>query len=147
MSYDTFRHTSIYENALRAPSVLERPSSPGWLFRKRGESDLDYQMKGVGLRLDHLIRNALNPRFHDYPSRTLLSAIQIFLEIIETYITEGRLSKTSSEIQDLINPRPVFCRELLAQADHDFTENGYLPVSSDGVRHLILTHGQKLLIL
>ena len=28
MSYDTFRHTPIYENALRAPSVLERPSSP-----------------------------------------------------------------------------------------------------------------------
>jgi len=66
MSYNFFRHSPVYENALRTPDVLERPQSPTAFFRRNREPLEDYQVKGAGYRLDHLIRNALNPRFTIY---------------------------------------------------------------------------------
>ena len=133
MSYNFFRHSPVYENALRTPDVLERPQSPTAFFRRNREPLADFQVKGAGYRLDHLIRNALNPRFTDFPLTAQLSAIKHFVETIEP-----QLEKVSSATQAEINPRLAFCRELLTQADRDLVEYGYSKVSADAFRQLVI---------
>ena len=100
----------------------------------------DIKVCEAGLRLDHLIRNALDPSFHrNFPSMDHLSAINFFVEQInERMQAVPLLEKT----RDFIEPRLRLCREMLTQADAELAENGYPPVSSSDFNQVILTNCQ-----
>jgi hypothetical protein len=138
MNLTDLRHTPVYDRALLTPNVMGRYPAHLRLAREHKHLIKDEEVFDAGLRLDHLIRNALNPEFHtNFPSWKKLSAIKLFLEVIDQKMrTFQLLPQTIAFIQ----PRLEFCQEMLRRADQDLALWEREPVSSDAFRQLVITH-------
>src|SRR5258708_4269256 len=134
--YDDFRRSPIYEQALLTPDTLGR--TPPYRYHARNTWD-DIKICEAGLRLDHLIRNALRlPFFREFPNVEILSAIKLFVEQIESRM---QIIRVLDKTQSFIEPRLRFCRNLLARSDEDLRNAGYPPISSNDFRQFIMTTG------
>jgi hypothetical protein len=108
-------------------------------------------MKGVGYRLDHLIRNALD-RSYDYPYKPIMSAIKHFLEQVEPRFRRSGVvwypkygpCHFAPETLAFINPRLEFCRSLIEQFNRDLTAYGYPHITSDEFRQLAIQYGVQV---
>jgi hypothetical protein len=133
-TFDELRASPLYEQTLRTGDVgnMVPPYHTDRYFH-------DTQVYQAGLRLDHLIRNSLDPMFFmEFPSRKILSAIKLFLELLAE---KAQTVTITEKTRDFIMERVNFCVDLIAEADRILAEHGYPPVSSDTFRQFILTGG------
>jgi hypothetical protein len=122
-----------YQQALRTPDLMGRAPASRWAIR---EPHLlaSCQIREAGFRLDHLIRNALDPnRNPDWPPRWQCSAIKAFVEVIEAKLSATQFVNPD-EVHPFIDPRLVLAREIIRRMDDALVKDGYPPVSSDGFR-------------
>lgn len=139
MSYEVFRRSPVYHQALMTPDIMSRNPLGNGLVSPEIAGDI--KICEAGLRLDHLIRNSLNPSyFKDFPSIDHLSAMKFFVDKINCRI---RSIPITDKTRIFIEPRLQLCQEILARANVDLIENGYDPVSSDDFNQIILTNGQN----
>lgn len=143
MAFPDLIRTSAYQESLRTPDLIERPPASRWAVR---EPHLlaSYQIREGGFRLDHLIRNALDPnRNPEWPQLWQMSAIKAFVEVIE-----ARLSSThfpnADEVHAFIDPRLDLAREIIRRMDEALLEEGYPHVASDGFRQVVAVHGTQV---
>ena len=146
--YDLFRDSPVFQQALGTRSVIAMGSAKA--LRKR---DLhlyyDVQIRDAALRLDHLIRGALNAMYWRYqPDPKRLSAIKLFVEMIDEKM-QGRSTATVPPRYDRVKPllprtheiigkRLEFCRDLIKITDALYERGGYAPMLSLGFRQFLL---------
>ena len=76
-----------------------------------------YEIREAGFRLDHLIRNALDPqRNPDWPPLWRCSAIKAFIEIIEARLSSTQFANPD-EVHAFIDPRLNRAREIIRRMD------------------------------
>jgi len=100
-----------------------------------------YQIREAGFRLDHLIRNSLNPNANPHwPTVWRCSAIKLFLELIEEKLRAAKFANPD-EVSTFIGPRLDLARAIVERTDQALIERSHPPVSSDGFRQEIITKG------
>jgi hypothetical protein len=103
-----------------------------------------YQIREAGFRLDHLIRNALDPNKHpDWPPLWRCSAIKGFVEIIDAKLSLTQFANPD-EVHAFIDPRLDLAREIIRRMDKALVKEGYPPISSDGFRQDVAVHGTQV---
>jgi hypothetical protein len=143
---DDLRQTPVYQNALHTPDVIRLLA---YTHKSMWDSDsgrlqkmnrfYNDQIIHTGLRLDHLIRNACNPMyFREFPNTSILSAIKLFVELLETKKQSGVMTDAT---YNFMKPRINFCYDLIEGANQVLHENGYSPVSSDAFHQMIAVAG------
>jgi hypothetical protein len=135
--------TPAYQQALRTPDLMGRASASRWAVR---EPHLlpSYQIREAGFRLDHLIRNALDPqRNPEWPPLWRCSAIKAFVEIIEAKLSSTQFANPD-EVHAFIGPRLDLAREIIRRMDEALVKEGYAPVSSEGFRQEVAVHGTQV---
>jgi succinate dehydrogenase flavin-adding protein (antitoxin of CptAB toxin-antitoxin module) len=131
--YEHLRNTPVYQNALRAPSAMHiQPCD----YNSRIPRDQwpNYQVRDAGIRLDHLIRRALDPQFPSIGEKEV-SAIITFLECFDRDFPHWRLSDV---VMNLIQPRIALCRQIIEQRRQECVQMGKEPPSSTLFRETIL---------
>jgi hypothetical protein len=73
--YEHLRNSSVYQNALRAPSAFALYPA-NWMKKKHLWPD--HRVQTAAIRLDHLMTNALDPHY-SYICRDHVSAMMTFL--------------------------------------------------------------------
>lgn len=103
-----------------------------------------YQIREAGFRLDHLIRNALDPNSNpDWPPLWRCSAIKAFVEIIEAKLSLTEFANPD-EVHAFIDPRLDLAREIIRRMDEALAKEGYPPISTDGFRQAVAVHGTQV---
>src|SRR5205085_9654387 len=128
--------TPTYQQALRTPDLMARAPASRWAVR---EPHLlpSYQIREAGFRLDHLIRNALDPnRNPDWPSLWRCSAIKAFIEIVEAKLSSTKFTN-ADEVHAFIDPRLDLAREIIRRMDVALVKEDYAPITSDGFRQAV----------
>jgi hypothetical protein len=143
MAFPDLIHTPAYEQALRTPDVMGHDPASRWAVREP-QLLASYQIREAGFRLDHLIRNALDPNRNPvWPQLWQMSAIKAFVELIE-----AKLSSTSfanrDEVHEFIDPRLDLAKEIMRRMDEALVKEGYPPISSDGFRQEVAVHGTQV---
>ena len=139
---DDLRQSPVYQNALYTPDVAKLRV---YTHKSMWDSDNRRLQKmsrfhneriiHAGLRLDHLIRNACNPMyFREFPSIDLLSAIKLFVELLEIKKQSGVMT---DDTYNFIKPRVNFCYDLIEGANQVLHENGYPLISSATFHQMI----------
>jgi hypothetical protein len=77
--YEHLRNSPVYQNALRAPSAFALYPA-NWMKKKHLWPD--HRVQTAAIRLDHLMTNALDPRY-SYICRDHVSAMMTFLECFD----------------------------------------------------------------
>jgi hypothetical protein len=134
MSFADLRHTEVYENALRTPSILWVWPAPT-LWKRDRHRYHDIQVEHAGYRLDHIVRRALDPTWNR-PAPWRITVLKYFVEAIDEKMKSVTLQEST---KSFINPRLDFCREVLKQADEAFRDTG-CDLSSDSFRQFVITH-------
>src|SRR5438105_15405956 len=102
-----------------------------------------YEIREAGFRLDHLIRNALDPqRNPDWPPLWRCSAVKAFVEIIEARLSSTQFTNPE-EVHAFIDPRLDLAREIIRRMDEAFVKADYPPISSDGFRQDVAVDGTQ----
>ena len=143
MAFPDLIQTPTYQQGLRTPDLMGRAPASRWAVR---EPHLltSYQIREAGFRLDHLIRNALNPNSNpDWPPRWRCSAIKAFVEVIEAKLSSTHFANPD-EVHDFIDPRLDLAREIIRRMDEALAREGYPPISSDGFRQEVAVHGTQV---
>ena len=103
-----------------------------------------YEIREAGFRLDHLIRNALDPnRNPEWPPLWRCSAIKAFIEIVEAKLSSTEFTN-ADEVHAFIDPRLDLAREIIRRMDDALVKEGYPPISSDGFRQDVAVHGTRV---
>src|SRR5689334_946624 len=116
MAFPDLIRTPTYQQALRTPDLIEREPASRWAVR---EPHLlpSYQIREAGFRLDHLIRNALDPNRNPvWPPLWRCSAIKAFVEVIEAKLSSTRFPN-EGEVHAFIDPRLDLAREIIRRMD------------------------------
>jgi len=103
-----------------------------------------YQIREAGFRLDHLIRNALDPnRNPEWPPLWRCSAMKSFVEIIDAKLSSTQFANPD-EVHAFIEPRLNLAREIIRRMDKALVKEGDARVSSDGFRQEVAVHGTQV---
>jgi hypothetical protein len=103
-----------------------------------------YEIREAGFRLDHLIRNALDPnRNPDWPPLWRCSAIKAFVEVIEAKLSSTAFANPD-EVHAFIDPRLDLATQIIRRLDEALLKEGYPPISSDGFRQEVAVHGSQV---
>lgn len=129
--YDHLRSSPVYQNALRAPSAFALYPA-AWIKRRRLTND--YLVQTAATRLDHLIKNSLDPQFSfiDYAH---VSAMMTFLECFERDFPNWRLS---AQTHSIIDPRIELCKQIIEQRRQDCEARHADPPSSAFFREVVI---------
>jgi hypothetical protein len=139
MAYPDLIATPAYQEAMRARPMMERDPASRWAAREPTMLH-SYQLRDAGARLDHLIRNALDPnRNPNWPPLYLCSALKAFLEVIEATLPRMRFDEPA-KAHAYIEPRLELAREIIARADKALVESGHDVISSAGFRQVVVKH-------
>jgi hypothetical protein len=131
--YEHLRNSPVYQDALRAPSAFAiHPVT--YLSRVPKRQWPDYRVQQAGIRLDHLMCHALDPRY-SYISRDHVSAMMTFLECFDRDLPRWNLSATTRAI---VEPRIAFCRQIIEQRQEDCAVRGNEPPSSALFRETVI---------
>ena len=143
MAFPDLIQTPTYQQALRTPDVISRAPASRWAVREPYLLP-SYQIREAGFRLDHLIRNALDPnRNPDWPPLWRCSAIKAFIEIVEAKLYSTKFTN-ADEVHAFIDPRLDLAREIIRRMDEALVKEGYPPISSDGFRQAVAVHGTQV---
>jgi hypothetical protein len=103
-----------------------------------------YEIREAGFRLDHLIRNALDPnRNPDWPPLWRCSAIKAFVEVIEAKLSSTQFAN-SDEVHAFIDTRLHLAHEIIRRMDEALAKEGCAPVSANGFRQEVAVHGTQV---
>ena len=134
--YDELRNSPVYQTALRAPSAANlHPVT--YLNRIPERQWADIRVQQAGIRLDHLMCNALDPRYSSIGGDHV-SAIMTFLECFDRDLPNWKLS---AQTRAFIEPRIALCRQIIAQYQEDCTARGIEAKTSAVFREMITRHG------
>jgi hypothetical protein len=129
--YEHLRNSPVYQNALRTPSAFALwPAN--WIKKKAVWPD--HRVQTAAIRLDHLMTNALDPRYPEV-SPNHVSAIMTFLECFDRDFPRWNLT---AQTRAIIDPRIALCRQIVEQRRQDCTARGYEPPSSALFREIII---------
>jgi hypothetical protein len=142
--YPDLIETPIYQQAMRTPPVINRHPARMALAEREQHLRDAYQIREAGLRLDHLVRRALDPNYSDLlPPVYLCSAIKAFLELIEARLPSMSFPEPD-QAHGFIAPRLALCREIIARTDRALIAAGYNPITSAGFRQVVLQYGVQV---
>ena len=120
------RRSLVYQNALRTGSIMtETPANSILALRSRRYEHMhdDLWIYSAGKKLDHLIREALDPmirciRPYEPP------AIMVFLNEFDRTFLKMRIT---DEAREWIESRIAFCREMIGVAKQECEAYAWLP--------------------
>jgi hypothetical protein len=134
--FEHLRNSPAYQTALRAPSAaILHPVT--YLSRIPERQWADIRVQQAGIRLDHLMCNALDPRYSSIGGDHV-SAIMTFLECFDRDLPNWKLS---AQTRAFIEPRIALCRQIIAQYQEDCTARGIEAKTSAVFREMITRHG------
>jgi hypothetical protein len=143
MAYPDLIATPAYQQAIRARPVMERDPASRWAAREPSALH-SYQLRDAGARLDHLIRNALDPdRYPDWPPLYLCSAIKAVYEVIDAQYLKMTFPEPEKALA-YIKPRMDLAEEIIARTDRGLVDSGQHPITSDGFRQTLAKHQARI---
>jgi hypothetical protein len=138
MYHAELRRDPVYQRALKAPSgiIYGTHSSYGYGGQRGYENR---KARAICLRLDHLIRRAVNP-YKKWISYAHCSAIMLILELLER---SRQISypiswvALSPQNREELEERITYCKKVVAQCHEESRLCGTPLVTSDGFREYI----------
>jgi hypothetical protein len=150
--HDDLRRSPIYQRALGAPDTMGRSPANNWM--RRNENRDNRRVEEASLKLDHLIRNALDVNYYDYGIEYLtewvVCAIKAFVRHLDQTLP---LMKVDRQHHAMIDPRIAFCWRIAAASDRERRTRIYVhtspldnnqPLSADWFEHLVRHFGSSM---
>jgi hypothetical protein len=152
MAHEDLRQSPIYQRALRTPDTMGRRPANNWM--RKNENRDNRRVEEACLKLDHLIRNALDMNHYDhgieYLTEWVVCAIKAFVKHLDQTLP---LMQVDRHHRDLIEPRIAFCRRIAAASDQERATRVYTftnvldnnqPLTPDWFEHSVISFGSSM---
>lgn len=152
MAHEDLRQSPIYQRAVRAPDTMGRSPANNWM--RRNENRDNRRVEEACLKLDHLIRNALDINHYKYGDPTLtewvICAIKAFLKHLDQTLPGMQVDRHH---RDLIEPRMAFCRQIATASDQERVTayptyisvlGNSQPLTAEWFEHLVHSFGSSM---